>query len=626
MSMLTHGRLCAALLLIVLPATAASPESDELIKQARLAANKGDADGADALLKKATADAPGEANMLRGNVYAFLKKDVKQGVEFYKKAIEADPTRWEAFYFMGRVLAPDAPHEAADALEAAAKLAPKNPAIVQELGGIYARSGNWERAASALRRAAAINVHNSFMHLLGLAQTLLKAGRPLDALLTYREAAELHPWHAQPMVELMQVIFKLDPENGDYAAAVSAAAAAQAGAADADSGVADSEDVKAALEGFPTGAASACDLADAVSTLSPASLASFSSLRELCARKASSGTDAPRDEAPSPISARALKAGACASLLGYEALARRVIERVTTEVRCVVKLGAETVALRGSRGDGGHGVLVPQGIEMLIQGEGEDVTSLDAGYMSRHFLVAGGGKLRLIGVSLKGGRALLGGGGSVMVLPGATLEAADSSFVRNRALLGSGGAIAARGAIVILSRVVFEANEASWRGGAISLVSTNVTELDEDDAVTGLASAQLVEVTFEGNTANRGADDAALSGGSRLTPVPQDRDASVEVTPTGADGVAASAAAAVSDGSRQEHRLVLSAGSMTGLECAQAHHPMPPAACTLCGRSHALSSPLDGRHAQVRVRVSRANGDQRSGADGRQAHGRGEPR
>ena len=225
-------------MLLILLALAQSETARELITQARAAAGRGDAATADELLSRAESDPPSEVNVLRGNVAAFVKKDAESSLPFYRAAIEADPNNSNAHYFLGRVLTPSQPDEAAKYLEEAARLAPSNVApegglpivkeltIAQELGTLEARRGSWDGTASRAARAAALNVHGSAQPLLALAQTALKLGRPLDALLTYREVAELHPWHAQPMVELAQLVHKLDKAGGDHATAFAAAASA----------------------------------------------------------------------------------------------------------------------------------------------------------------------------------------------------------------------------------------------------------------------------------------------------------------------------------------------------------------------------------------------------------------
>ena len=139
----------------------------------------------------------------------------------------------------------------------------------------------------------------------------------------------------------------------------------------------------------------------------------------------------------------------------------------------------------------------------------------------------GTGALELRGITLRGGRSLLSGGGSILLLPGATLAAEHCAFVGNRAVFGSGGALASRGGAVSLERVRFEANEATLRGGALSL--TAYTEADAraaaDGSVAAPAAVALIGgasgVVFETNRAGRGGDDVMLCGaGAAFAPRP----------------------------------------------------------------------------------------------------------
>ena len=97
--------------------------------------------------------------------------------------------------------------------------------------------------------------------------------------------------------------------------------------------------------------------------------------------------------------------------------------------------------------------------------------------------------------------ALLGGGGSVWLLPGGRLQATDCVFSRNRAVFGSGGALAARvesgggEPAVALRRVVFDRNEATWRGGALSLTAVPPVAGPSARSAAGTAAAALVGST-----------------------------------------------------------------------------------------------------------------------------------
>ena len=163
----------------------------------------------------------------------------------------------------------------------------------------------------------------------------------------------------------------------------------------------------------------------------------------------------------------------------------------------------------------GHGVVVTRGQTLTITGD--DGATLHASGVSRHFTVAEGAKLRLKSVVLTGGRALLSGGGSVLLLPGATLEAESVTFRGNRAVFGSGGAIACRGASLSLRGCRFEGNTASLRGGAISVISAAAaaTAASHADAQMPDATRSTISVdgvSWEGNIAGHGANDVQLSG------------------------------------------------------------------------------------------------------------------
>ena len=103
----------------------------------------------------------------------FMRRDIEGGVKLYRQSIEADASRWDAHYFLGRVLASAGKaDEAVAPLETAARLAPFNAAVLEELANAHAARGGtagWEGASDALRRAAAANVHTS-------SRTLLKLG------------------------------------------------------------------------------------------------------------------------------------------------------------------------------------------------------------------------------------------------------------------------------------------------------------------------------------------------------------------------------------------------------------------------------------------------------------------
>ena len=79
--------------------------------------------------------------MYRANIEAFVvKSSMERAIGLFRESIAVDGgTRWEAHFFLGKVLKGEARYaEAAEALRAAAKLVPDNAAVLQELSGAMA--------------------------------------------------------------------------------------------------------------------------------------------------------------------------------------------------------------------------------------------------------------------------------------------------------------------------------------------------------------------------------------------------------------------------------------------------------------------------------------------------------
>ena len=171
---------------------------------------------------------------------AFLKRDLARGEELFRASLSHDESRWDCHYFFGRLLAQQQKwHEAVASYERAHERNPSQPAVLLELGQVQASMpGQFEAAAATLLRAAALDVHNP-QPLLVLAQSALaggrgalaggQLGRVAVALRAYEDACELHPWSAQPMLQLASLRATL--EGGDaHEAALAAAAASRPGA------------------------------------------------------------------------------------------------------------------------------------------------------------------------------------------------------------------------------------------------------------------------------------------------------------------------------------------------------------------------------------------------------------
>ena len=78
---------------------------------------------------------PWRSSRIVANIEAFLtKQSMDRAISLYKESITADGgTRWEAHYFLGKVLTVKAGMlEAAEALKAAVKLQPDNAAVLNE--------------------------------------------------------------------------------------------------------------------------------------------------------------------------------------------------------------------------------------------------------------------------------------------------------------------------------------------------------------------------------------------------------------------------------------------------------------------------------------------------------------
>ena len=102
--------------LVVLFALVRATNADEdpatLFAKATRAAQQGDAEAADALLQQLPAEHAAEALMKRGNIAAFMRRDIEGGVKLYRQSIEADASRWDAHYFFCLLYTSPSPRDA----------------------------------------------------------------------------------------------------------------------------------------------------------------------------------------------------------------------------------------------------------------------------------------------------------------------------------------------------------------------------------------------------------------------------------------------------------------------------------------------------------------------------------
>ena len=77
-----------------------------------------------------------------------MRRDIEGGVKLYRQSIEADASRWDAHYFWAECSQALAKlDEAVAPLETAARLAPFNAAVLEELANAHAARGGtagWE--------------------------------------------------------------------------------------------------------------------------------------------------------------------------------------------------------------------------------------------------------------------------------------------------------------------------------------------------------------------------------------------------------------------------------------------------------------------------------------------------
>lgn len=406
-------RLLHAVLLLGTLHSARAADAAELIAEARALAKQGELDRAEALLQQAEGAAPGEALMLKANIAAFLRKDQARATELYRASMAADATRWDSRYFLGRVLSDQQRwDEAIEAYQSAAELNPKNVGVLLELGQAQTANGGFAAGAASLLRAAALDVHSA-QPLLVLAQTSLTRGEPAAALSAYEDVSELHPWHAQPMMQLASLRATLEEAaSGTDEARLAEAAAARSGAPS----IIELRDAALSLQPsvlVPAAVSRHCEKAESKlggSRVAPNRSGGGSLAADDPTSSAPFVDEVQKfaDEDSAVAHAKAVGESACAFLKDVAALASRAVPAAGTNA-CVVRLPAGR-AVRFRAGSGG-GVIIPSGTHLTVEADGEDEAAavLDAGCVTRHFIVASEAKLTLRGVGLRGGRSLLSG-------------------------------------------------------------------------------------------------------------------------------------------------------------------------------------------------------------------------
>jgi len=150
---------------------------------------------------------------------------------------------------------------------------------------------------------------------------------------------------------------------------------------------------------------------------------------------------------------------------------------------------------------------------IVIQGNPEASTVINANEVDRHFDVFAGGDLTLERLVLKGGKVSSGDGGGVRVASGAAATIRESTVAENYAG-GSGGAVANAGQLGVVSSTIF-ANEAVGQGaglfntGVVNISNSTISQNGGSNSGGGVANAvggtvQLFNSTVTGNTSLSG--------------------------------------------------------------------------------------------------------------------------
>lgn len=188
-------------------AAAAGASGKGLLLEARALANQGQTDAAEQLLLAAQAAMPlsAEPLLLRANLLAFRRGKPEEAIEAYRSSIEKEPTA-EAHFFMGKAYSMlQRWGDAVEAFQGAVALSPSNTALFVELANALVHSSSWPAAKDALL-AAASQDPNSPAPLVALAETSRRHSSWSETVTAYRNVTELHPWHAQYMLELASLL------------------------------------------------------------------------------------------------------------------------------------------------------------------------------------------------------------------------------------------------------------------------------------------------------------------------------------------------------------------------------------------------------------------------------------
>ncbi|SOE00036.1 tetratricopeptide repeat protein [Caenispirillum bisanense] len=134
---------------------------------------------------------PREVAALAGRAAALHKlRRVDEAQAAYERVLALQPDNREALANMITLIGDSAPRDAVRRLEALQAQAPDFSPVPAQLGMLYARLGDVDRAAAALRRAIGLSPDNALYHY-NLAVVTDRAGRRADALRAYQQVLQL---------------------------------------------------------------------------------------------------------------------------------------------------------------------------------------------------------------------------------------------------------------------------------------------------------------------------------------------------------------------------------------------------------------------------------------------------
>lgn len=134
---------------------------------------------------------PQEVAALAGRAAALHKlRRLDEAQAAYERVLALQPDNREALANMITLIGDSAPRDAVRRLEALQAQAPDFSPVPAQLGMLYARLGDVDRAAAALRRAIGLSPDNALYHY-NLAVVTDRAGRRADALRAYQQVLQL---------------------------------------------------------------------------------------------------------------------------------------------------------------------------------------------------------------------------------------------------------------------------------------------------------------------------------------------------------------------------------------------------------------------------------------------------